>query len=112
MIPEEVRLGGGAARSKALRIILASALGAHVRTVNREESGAAGAAMMAAVQLGIYPDIPACVDAWVTPALGEITAPDPALNKLYTELFPTYVAIRKAMPPSWESLARAREFIA
>jgi erythritol kinase len=112
MIPQEVRLGGGAARSKALRVILASALGAQIRTVNREESGAAGAAMMAAVQLGFYADIPSCVDAWVTPALGETTEPDAALNKLYSELFPAYVAIRKAMPPSWESLARAREFIA
>ncbi|MDQ0395669.1 FGGY-family carbohydrate kinase [Labrys monachus] len=109
MIPEEVRLGGGAARSKALRKILASTLGAQVRTVNREESGAAGAAMMAAVRLGLHADIPACVDAWVTPALGEVTDPDPALNRLYGELFPAYVAIREAMPPAWETLARIRQ---
>ena len=50
--PREVRLGGGAARSAALRSILASALGASVRTVKREETGAAGAAMTAAVCLG------------------------------------------------------------
>ncbi|CAM5771611.1 carbohydrate kinase [Labrys miyagiensis] len=112
MIPQEVRLGGGAARSRALRVILASMLGAEVRTVNREESGAAGAAMMAAVQLGIYPDIPTSVDAWVTPALSETTPPDPALNQLYSELYPSYLAIRKAMAPSWESLARTRELTA
>ena len=109
MIPEEVRLGGGAARSRALRKILASALGAQVRTVDREESGAAGAAMMAAVHHGIYADIPASVDAWVTPALGDLTEPDAALNKLYGEIFPAYVAIREAMPPAWERLARVRQ---
>ena len=51
-IPREVRLGGGAARSEAIRLILASALDAKVRTVGREETGAAGAVMMAAVNLG------------------------------------------------------------
>ena len=54
-IPEEVRITGGAARSGALRCMLASALKARVRTVTREEAGAAGAAMMAAVQQKLYP---------------------------------------------------------
>ncbi|MEM6763132.1 MAG: FGGY-family carbohydrate kinase, partial [Pseudomonadota bacterium] len=53
-VPGEIRLSGGAARSKAIRTILAASLGAPVRTVNQAESGAAGAAMIAAVQLGIH----------------------------------------------------------
>ena len=52
-IPHEVRLGGGAARSKAMRAILAAALNANVRTLSREELGASGAAMMAAVNIGV-----------------------------------------------------------
>ena len=36
------------------------------RTVTREEAGASGAAMMAAIQQKIFPDMAACVDAWVT----------------------------------------------
>ncbi len=107
--PREVRLGGGAARSQAIRVILASTLGAQVRSVRRAETGAAGAAMIAAVCLGRYPDMPACVEAWVTPHLGETTEPDPALTALYSRLFPIYEDIRVAMAPSWRALATARE---
>jgi erythritol kinase (D-erythritol 1-phosphate-forming) len=106
--PEEVRVAGGAARSPALRRILASALGAPVREVRREESGAAGAAMMAGVAVGVFPDMAAATDAWVTPALGERVLPDPALKRIYTELYPIYVASRKASPPIWAALAAAR----
>jgi erythritol kinase len=106
--PREVRLGGGAARSKAIRKILASTLGASVRAVKREETGAAGAAMTAAVCLGVYPDMARCVDAWVTPSLGEATEPDAGLAKLYAQLFPVYADIRARMPPVWEALTEIR----
>lgn len=66
-IPSEVRITGGAARSGALRSILASILNARIRSVAREEAGAAGAAMTAAVQQKIYPDMTACTNAWVEP---------------------------------------------
>ncbi len=42
-----VRLSGGAARSASLRRILGGALGASIQTSEREEAGAAGAAMIA-----------------------------------------------------------------
>jgi erythritol kinase len=108
-IPAEVRLGGGAARSTALRSILASALGAKVRVVKREEAGAAGAAMMAALHLGLFADMPACAEAWVTPALGEFVFPDANLTKMYRELYLAYLAVREAMSPAWEKLAKIRQ---
>ena len=107
--PREIRLGGGAARSAALRSILASALGASVRTVKREETGAAGAAMTAAVSLGIYGDMAQCANAWVTPSLGDTTEPDPKTSELYAKLFPIYRDIRARMPPAWAALAEARQ---
>ena len=107
--PAEIRLAGGAARSRALRTILASVLGAPVRTAAREEAGAAGAAMIAAVQLGLYRDMPACVAAWVDPLLGAPQAPDAALAATYERLFPIYLETRKAMRPAWRTLRRARE---
>jgi erythritol kinase len=110
--PREVRLGGGAARSAALRSILASALGASVRTVKREETGAAGAAMIAAVCLGVYSDMAQCADAWVTPSLGETTEPDAMTSELYAKLFPIYRDIRTRMPPAWAALAEARQVMA
>jgi erythritol kinase len=107
-VPREVRLGGGAARSKAVRSILAAMLGVPVRTLSREETGAAGAVMMATVSIGLYDDMASCAERWITPALGPTTPPDPDLSRLYRELYPVYRSIREAMPPSWRRLAEIR----
>jgi erythritol kinase len=107
-IPREIRVTGGAARSKAIRTILGSALDAEIRTSKREEAGAAGAAMMAAVALGLYLDMERCTDEWVGPLLESKLAPDPALVRTYDRLFPAYVAARKASAPIWHAMRSAR----
>ena len=103
-IPKEIRVTGGAARSKALRLILASVLNAEIRSVSREECGAAGTAMIAAVQQKLFPDMAACAKAWVDPHLGHSTKPDTHLVNRYDRVFPHYVAARKAMGPIWRGL--------
>ncbi len=103
-IPSEVRVTGGAARSKALRTILGAALGTTIRTSTREEAGAAGAAMTAAVSIGAYADMEACIARWVTPLLNAATEPDATLAGHYEALFPAYVAARKASVPTWHAL--------
>ncbi len=103
-IPKEIRVTGGAARSKALQLILASVLNAEIRTVSREEAGAAGTAMIAAVQQKLFPDMAACAKAWVDPYLGASTKPDANLASQYDRVFPNYVAARKAMRPIWKGL--------
>jgi erythritol kinase (D-erythritol 1-phosphate-forming) len=107
-VPAEVRITGGAARSKALRTILASTLNAEVRTVSREEAGAAGAAMMAAVQQKVFSNMEACADTWVAPHLGTTTAPDAKLTRIYEQTFTNYVEARKSMRPIWRGLSGAR----
>ena len=104
-VPAEVRITGGAARSAALRVMLASTLKARVRSVAREEAGAAGAAMIAAVQQGIFPDMDACAAQWVDPLLGESTVPDPQLAALYDKAFVIYKDTRETMRPLWRALA-------
>lgn len=104
-IPKEIRITGGAARSKALRTILASVLNANVRSVSREEAGAAGAAMIAALQQKLFPDMTACANIWVEPHLGAATEPDTTLTARYEKIFPFYVEARKAMRPVWRGLA-------
>ena len=103
-IPPEIRVTGGAARSKALRAILGAALNTKVRTSTREEAGAAGAAMTAAVSIGVFPDMERCIERWVTPLLGDAPEPDAALAARYDRLFPAYVAARKASAPVWDAL--------
>ena len=106
-MPPEVRITGGAARSKALRTILGAALGTRIRTSTREEAGAAGAAMVAAVAIGAFPDMERCIDRWVTPTLAGAIDPDPGLAGRYDRLFPAYVAARRASPPVWRALRAA-----
>ncbi|MDB6176363.1 carbohydrate kinase [Paracoccus sp. Z330] len=108
-LPSELRLTGGAARSGGLRAILAAALNAPVRVSSRDEAGAAGAAMMAAVAIGAYPDMDACVAQWVTPLLGAAETPDPGLVEVYDRLFPAFSASRHGMNDSWSALAAARD---
>ncbi len=107
-LPGELRLTGGAARSQGLRGILSAAIKAPVRVSAREEAGAAGAAMMAAVAIGAYPDMQACVAEWVTPLLGPAEAPDPALVAAYDRIFPAFTAARQGLVPAWDALAAAR----
>ncbi len=107
-LPREVRLTGGAARSAVLRNIIASVLGAGVRTSSRAEAGAAGAAMIAAVGAGHYTSMADCVAEWVTPYLGPLEAPDRQLGSVYNTMFPAYVASREAMAPIWRQLARRK----
>lgn len=106
--PEEVRLTGGGARSPALRQILASTLDTPVRTCARDETGAAGAAMIAAVALGVFPDLASVCRTWVDPMLGEAVEPDPELRDGYAALFPVYQDLRQKMLPVWGDLARIR----
>ncbi|MCP1170605.1 carbohydrate kinase, partial [Limimaricola sp. ASW11-118] len=92
--------------------VLAAATGSEVRVSAREEAGAAGAAMMAAVAIGAYPDMEACIAEWVTPLLGAAEPPDPVLRDTYASLFPAYVRARAALAPVWDGLAQHRAAMA
>lgn len=104
-LPSELRLTGGAARSKGLRAILGACAHAPVRVSGREEAGAAGAAMMAAVAIGAYPSMEACIAEWVTPLLSAGEAPDQELTAVYDRLFGAYGAARRGLVPAWAALA-------
>jgi len=107
-MPSELRLTGGAARSPALRQVLAAALNTSVRVSQRNEAGAAGCAMMAAVAIGAYADMDACIGDWTTPLLGEAEPPDPALVPIYENVFKSYRTACGALAPVWEDLASHR----
>ncbi|WP_102960362.1 FGGY-family carbohydrate kinase [Mangrovicella endophytica] len=107
-MPGELRLTGGAARSRALRSVLAAVVGAPVRISGREEAGAAGAAMMAAVAVGAYRSMEDCIAEWVTPLLETPEPPDARLAETYGRLFPAYVDARRALEPVWSRMAENR----
>lgn len=106
-MPDEVRVTGGAARSSNMRSILGSVLNCQTRTSSREEAGAAGAAMIAAVSIGHYDSMDACAADWVDPLIGEPEAADPELAELYQQIFPAYVESHRALQPVWATMANA-----
>lgn len=108
-LPTEVRITGGAARSDELRRILAASLKTPVRISARDEAGAAGAAMMAAVAIGSYEDMHSCIETWVSPLLGDAEPIDQVLSEQYEKLFFAYHTCREAMPETWTTLAVASE---
>lgn len=106
--PDELRVGGGAIRSSVFRKILASALGVPLRSMSSEESGAAGAAMLAAVAFRHYSSLEDACRVWVEPRLGEVTSSDPDLQRIYANILPLYRESYRGMRSNWTALAEAR----
>lgn len=104
VMPYELRLSGGAVRSAKVRQILSACVGAPVRVSVRDEAGAAGAAMMAAVAIGVYPNMDSCIATWVTPLLGAVEAPPSQLVNHYGRLYDSYQQTRQLLPPVWSEL--------
>ena len=110
--PPEIRIVGGAARSPALRLMLASALKSPVRALAQSEAGAVGAVMMAAVCQGLFSDVSEATDAWIEPLMEELVEPDPEMSETYDILFEAYLATRSALLPAWSAHAEMRSSLA
>jgi xylulokinase len=88
-----IRLGGGGARGSLWREIQAAIYGHAVEVLTAEEGGAFGAALMAGVGAGAWPDLDAACAAGITVA--ERIEPDPAWDKAYES---GYARWRKLYP--------------
>ncbi|MDF1632561.1 FGGY-family carbohydrate kinase [Mycoplana sp. MJR14] len=104
-MPGELRLTGGAARSAALRSVLSASVNAPLCVSEREEAGAAGVAMMAAVAIGAYRSMDDCIAEWVTPLLGRPEPPDPEQANRIDHLYGAYRQARSGLVPVWDALA-------
>lgn len=108
-LPDEIRLSGGAARSPALRQVLASVTGRPVRVSHREECGAAGAAITAAVAVGCHADVRAALPQWVDPYLDPgVTAPIAHEAALYEPIYRHYRDMTEQARGPWHALAETR----
>ena len=90
---EQVRVSGGGAKSPLWRQILADVFNAELVTVNTTEGAAYGAALLAGVGCGIYPDTDTACDQAVqitgstAPGSGAVAKYD-RLYDVYRELYP------------------------
>ena len=99
----QVRASGGGTKGALWRQILASVLEAELVTVNTAEGAAFGAALLAGVGAGAWPDVPsACAAAVHTTGS---TLPDPAQVQAYRLAYPLYRELYPALKPGFDRLA-------
>jgi len=100
---EQVRVSGGGARSALWRQILADVFNTPIVTVNVTEGAAYGAALLAGVGAGVYPDVAAAC-ARAIRLTGE-TQPGPAAS-VYADYYPRYRALYPALKSEFAALAQ------
>ncbi len=107
----ETRVSGGGARSMLWRRILASVLGVELASAPTTEGAAYGAALLAGVGAGAWPDVDTATQAAqaAQEAIGGgvflSVQPDPADEAVYTPLYTQYRALYLALKPTFDALA-------
>ena len=100
---EQVRLSGGGAKSPLWRQILADTLEAELVTVNTTEGAAFGAALLAGVGAGVWPDVDtACAE---TIFVQDRVTPTPETFTVYRSLHEQYQRLYPALKPTFAALA-------
>jgi xylulokinase len=90
LAPDHLLLTGGGAHSELIRRLQSDVFRMPVCRVNREEGPAYGAALLAAVGAGAFPDLPAAAAATLTRTPPEF--PDPAASAAYDVAYQRYRA--------------------
>ena len=85
LAPSYLLLTGGGAKSAFIRRLQADIFGLPVTTVNREEGPAYGAALLAAVGVGAFPDLKAAVQCTLERA--PLMDADPAAHRDYQRIY-------------------------
>jgi sugar (pentulose or hexulose) kinase len=101
----ELRAAGGGAQSDVAIAIVADVFGLPVGRLHTHEASGLGAAIDAAVGLGIHPDIPTAVREMTRVA--SVREPDPANHALYDELYAkVYRRMYGRLRPLYEEIRR------
>ncbi|HXW81532.1 MAG TPA: FGGY family carbohydrate kinase [Acidimicrobiales bacterium] len=95
-----VRCTGGGATSSLWNQIRADIFAHPVQTLSTTEGGTQGAAILAGVGAGWYPDAAAGAEDVVRPA--DTWEPDEGAVRDYDEVFRTFCAVHDALGPEWQ----------
>lgn len=101
---QQIRITGGGARSGLWCQICADIFAVPVATVNTTEGAALGAAILAGVGTGIYPDISTAVDRIVK--VTSITEPIPFNIQRYAEFYQIYRHLYPALKPDFDHVTK------
>ena len=105
LAPASLLLTGGGAKSAFVRGLQADVFGLPVQTVNREEGPAYGAALLAAVGAGAFPDLASAAQRTLT--RGALERPAPGAHESYEEPYRRFRAWYRAARPPVEGMAGA-----
>jgi xylulokinase len=97
----QVRVSGGGAKSPLWRQILADIFGCELVTVNTTEGAAYGAALLAAVGAGKYPDVETACQAAIQ--VTGSTLPNAEQVKAYDKVYPLYQGLYPALTPTFHA---------
>jgi sugar (pentulose or hexulose) kinase len=101
----EIRVSGGGSQSPSAVQLTADVFGLPARRPHTHETSGLGAAIDAAVGLGIHPTFEAAVDAMTRVA--ETRDPDPATRALYEDLYRgVYLKLYERLKPLYEEIRR------
>jgi xylulokinase len=104
---EQVRVSGGGAKSALWRQILADVLGAELVMVNTTEGAAYGAAILAGVGFGAWPDVETACSNLIK--IVERVSPDQKRAALYGRMHDQYKELYPALKPSFNGLASIQD---
>ena len=104
-LPElsEIRLAGGGTRSALWRQILADVIGRELVTVNTSEGAAFGAALLAGVGAGVWPDVDAACGATIR--ITGRTEPQPDISRRYDDVYDIYGSLYPTLKETFARLS-------
>jgi xylulokinase len=103
---QQVRVSGGGAKSAIWRQILADILGAELATVNTTEGAAYGAALLAGVGVGAWPDVDTAARSCIRVA-GSTPCREDAVA-VYARFYTLYRSLYPALKPANDALSGMR----
>jgi xylulokinase len=96
---EQVRVSGGGSKSSLWRQILADTFNTELVTVNTTEGAAYGAALLAGVGAGVWPDVDTACDECVK--VTGLTTVQHDRVQVYESAYHAYTKLYPALKPSW-----------
>lgn len=102
--PNEIVVSGGAAKSPVWRQLMTDIMGIPMVTVNTTEGAAFGAAILAAVGVGAFADVPAACTQMVHKV--DTVNPDPEGVAVYERLYPIFCGVYPALKDTYAALAK------
>jgi xylulokinase len=100
----ELRIGGAAASSLVWNQIIADILGKKVVSLTQSHTEVLGAAVLAGISQGVYPDLASAVEKIVVP--GKEFVPSAEAHAAYNQLYPLYKKLYPEVQHHFEELAK------